>query len=84
MSQLALFPKPKVFHVRRFAGCDLDANLRAALIDHSQHANSLPTGITVNEDHVEQARALTVALELTGVQIFGSGGCLANEIWLEI
>jgi hypothetical protein len=84
MSQLSLFPKPKIFRVCRFGNADLETNLRTALIDHYQHANSLPTGITVNKDQLTQAYALAIKLQLTGCEIYGSGGCLANEIWLEV
>lgn len=61
----------------------LEAQIKEAIKDYYTRFQLLPSGIVVPTRAVEEATHIAAALELK-IPVTGTGGCLANEVWLEV
>lgn len=62
----------------------LEAQIKEAIKDYYTRFQLLPSGIVVPTRAVEEATKIAAALELNNIPVTGTGGCLANEVWLEV
>lgn len=68
-----------MYRTYRFPDNQIDRNLPAALADwQNARQQPLPRRIAVNPIHVGAVQ------NLTGLEVTANGGCLANEVWLEV
>lgn len=58
---------------------ELEKRIEAAMIHFQQQHGRLPAAVVVHKSEVDTARALTLALPVSG-----TGGCLVGEVWLQV
>ena len=70
------------YYCYRFSGT-LKTNLNKVLIKYQARLGRLPRGLFVNPRRVEEARQALQELKFK-IEVAPMGGCLNNEIWLEV
>lgn len=70
------------FRLERIA--TLHDRIKAAVKAHYIRFNALPVGLVVPKAEVQEAQQIAQQLELNGIKIEGSGGCLNYEVWTEV
>ena len=84
MAQAVPKPKARSHEIHRNGkGNDLQTFLREAIRNFYRRRNrALPVEVVAPRSQVDAVRAALKALDLAGIPLSTTGGCLVGEVWL--